>query len=80
MLSQGDTVMNLAKDYSGKKVFVGIDVHKRTYAVSCIIEGALVHLCTTKADSFEFSKSLRHWFKGATLGSYCTAALRCRES
>lgn len=30
------------KDYTGRIVFAGIDVHKKTYAVTCICEGEIV--------------------------------------
>jgi transposase len=54
--------MKITNKILGKKVFVGIDVHKRMYAVCCISEGQIVHRCTTKADPTEFAHSLRHWF------------------
>ena len=37
-------------DYSGKKVFVGMDVHKKTYAIAAISDGEIVKKWTTKAD------------------------------
>jgi hypothetical protein len=30
------------KDYTGKTVFVGIDVHKKTYSVTCICDKTIV--------------------------------------
>ncbi len=35
--------------YVGKKVFVGIDVHKRTYSVVTVVEGVIVKKWTTAA-------------------------------
>jgi len=38
------------KDYTGKTVFVGIDVHKKTYSVTSICEGTVVKRDTLKAE------------------------------
>jgi hypothetical protein len=38
-----------AISYIGKKVFIGIDVHKRTYAVVARMEGEVVKKWTTAA-------------------------------
>jgi len=38
------------KDYTGKTVFVGIDVHKKTYAVTCMHEKVIVKRDTIKAN------------------------------
>lgn len=38
------------KDYTGKTIFVGIDVHKKTYAVAAICEGVIVKRDTLRAD------------------------------
>lgn len=37
------------KDYTGKIIFVGIDVHKATYSVAAIYDGVLVKRDTLKA-------------------------------
>ncbi len=36
-------------DYQGKKVFVGIDVHKRSYSVVAVVEGVIVKKWRTVA-------------------------------
>lgn len=36
-------------NYSGQDVYIGIDVHKRTYSVSCVCEGTLVKQATLPA-------------------------------
>jgi hypothetical protein len=54
--------MKITNKILGKKVFVGIDVHKRMYAVCCLSEGEIVRRCTTKADPTEFAQALRNWF------------------
>jgi transposase len=38
------------KDYTGKTIFVGMDVHKKTYSVTAICEGTIVKKDTLKAD------------------------------
>jgi hypothetical protein len=37
------------KDYTGKKLYLGIDVHKKTYAITAICEGAVVKKATLPA-------------------------------
>ncbi len=41
---------SLMKDYTGKTIFVGMDVHKKTYSVTAICEGTIVKKDTLKAD------------------------------
>lgn len=53
--------------YSGKTVYVGIDVHKATYSICCICEGVIVKKSTTQAKPKEFSSSLAKWFSGAKI-------------
>ncbi len=36
--------------YQGKKVYVGIDVHLKTYSVTARCEGAVVHRVTMEAN------------------------------
>lgn len=38
------------KDYKGKTIFVGMDVHKNTYSVTAICDGVVVKRDTLKAD------------------------------
>lgn len=38
------------RDYTGKTIFVGIDVHKKTYAVAAICDGVIVKRDTLKAN------------------------------
>ncbi len=38
------------KDYTGKTIFVGMDVHKKTYSVTAICDGVIVKRDTLKAD------------------------------
>src|ERR1700722_17765217 len=39
------------KDYIGKTIFVGMDVHKKTYSVTAICDGVVVKRDTLKAES-----------------------------
>jgi hypothetical protein len=38
------------KDYTGKTIFVGMDVHKTTYSVTAICDGVVIKRDTLKAD------------------------------
>ena len=40
---------SLKNSYVGKKVFVGIDVHKRTYSVVTVVEGVVIKKWRTVA-------------------------------
>ena len=44
------------KDYTGKTIFVGMDVHKKTYSVTAICDGVIVKRDTLKAETrcFDF--------------------------
>lgn len=56
--------------YFEKKVYIGIDVHKETYSVTCICEGVVVKtVASVPANPAEFAQSLCHWFKGAEIFS-----------
>lgn len=55
--------------YSGKDVYVGIDVHKETYSVTCIVDKQIVKKATVKAEPNTFAKSLKNWFEGANIYS-----------
>ncbi len=51
--------------YVGKKVFVGIDVHKRTYSVVTVVEGVIVKKWTTAAIPEKLAIQLGRYFPGA---------------
>jgi transposase len=53
------------RDYKGKTVYVGIDVHKKTYAVTCICEGEVVKRSTMEACAEKFVLFLHRYFSGA---------------
>ncbi len=57
------------RDYVGKDVFVGIDVHKKTYAVTARCEGLVVKKFTQLADPAQLSQSLLRWFSGARIAA-----------
>jgi hypothetical protein len=55
--------------YTGERVYVGIDVHKVTYAVTCVCQRQIVKTATVPADPARLAESLLRWFPGATLSS-----------
>src|SRR2546430_2993019 len=55
--------------YCGGIVYVGIDVHKKTYAVTCVCNKKIVKTATVQADPAALAASLPRWFPGATLYS-----------
>lgn len=54
-------------DYTGKTVFVGIDVHKKTYAVTCICEEVIVKRDTLKAGPVHLVEYLHKYFLNAKI-------------
>lgn len=67
--------------YLGKKVFIGIDVHRRSYAVSCISEGAVVKKCTMEASPEALLSFIIKYFQGAEViagyeASFCGFVLQ----
>lgn len=55
------------KNYQGKKVFVGIDVHKRTYSLAAICEDVVVKKWSMRADVAACVMALKKFFQGATI-------------
>ena len=55
--------------YTGERAYVGIDVHKATYTVTCVCQRRIVKTATVPADPARFADSLLRWFPGATLSS-----------
>jgi len=53
--------------YSGKKVFVGIDVHRSSYAVAAICEGVVVKRWRMESIPIKLVEKLGSYFAGATL-------------
>lgn len=50
--------------YVGTKVFIGIDVHKATYSISCVVDGVLVKRCTIKAQPQGLVHFIKKYFPG----------------
>ena len=62
--------MNTKKvSYKGKKVYIGIDVHKKTYTFSASCEGVITKTVTTPAEIDKFTQNLKKWFLGAQIYS-----------
>ena len=57
------------KSYLGKEIFVGIDVHKKSYSLTAICERQIVKKATVKADPRQVSESLKKWFVGGSIKS-----------
>lgn len=55
--------------YRAKKVYIGMDVHKETYSVTCICDQVIVKKATVSANPAELAQSLLSWFKGAEIYS-----------
>lgn len=55
--------------YKGRKVFVGIDVHKKTYAVCVLCNGIKEKIFTMPAIAEDLVSNLQKWFPGAKLYS-----------
>ena len=53
--------------YIGKEVFVGIDVHKKTYSVVARVEREVVKKWTTTASPQSLGEQLLKYFKGAKI-------------
>ena len=56
-------------DYQGKEVHVGIDVHKKTYAIYCLYEGQLVKKATVPAVPLGLVEVFGKYFPGAQIRS-----------
>ena len=54
-------------NYQGKKVYVGIDVHKRTYAVTVRLDGEVAKRDTMQASPSGLITYLNRYFKGASI-------------
>src|SRR5690349_509319 len=55
------------RDYTEKTVYVGLDVHKKTYAVTAICEHEVVKKDTLIADPTTLSDYLKKYFKDAKI-------------
>jgi transposase len=57
------------KDYTGKTIFLGIDVHKCTYSVTAVCEGVAIKQDTFIASPEVFLKYCHRAYKGAIIRS-----------
>jgi transposase len=55
--------------YADQRVYIGVDVHKETYTVTCVCNKQIVKTATVKADPTGLAASLLRWFPGAALSS-----------
>ena len=56
-----------SKNYTGKTVYVGIDVHKKTYSVVCICENEIVKRDSLAASSERLVEYLHKYFPDAKI-------------
>ncbi len=59
----------LDQDYSGKSVFVGIDVHKKSFVISAYCQGKAVKKWTTQSSRVSAAEQLTRFFRGAEIHS-----------
>jgi transposase len=57
------------KDYTGKKIYLGIDVHKKTYSIAAICEGITVKKATILASPQGCVDFCKKFFPGAVIES-----------
>ena len=56
-------------DYFGKKVNIGIDIHKKTYSICCVLENQVVKKATLPAAPEKLVEFLKGHFTGADIYS-----------
>jgi len=61
--------MKSKRDYTGKTLFVGIDVHKKTYSVAVMCDGELVKRDSMSAVPEQLVSYLHKYFPGACVKS-----------
>jgi transposase len=57
------------RDYTGKKIYLGIDVHKKTYAVAAVCEKIVVKKATLSASPEGLVAFCKKYFPGASIES-----------
>ncbi len=58
---------SVKNSYAGKQVYVGIDVHKRTYSVVARVEGTIIKKWRTNADPEKLATQLQRYFSDANI-------------
>ena len=62
-------MMNTKKDYTGKVVFIGIDVHKKTFSCVCICDNQVIQKRGMPASPEIFLSYCKNNFPGAEIKS-----------
>jgi transposase len=57
------------RDYTGKKIYLGIDVHKKTYSVAAVSEKIMIKKATLPANPDGLVAFCNKYFQGATIES-----------
>ena len=55
--------------YTGAPSYVGVDVQKATYTVTCVCQRQMVKTATVPAEPARLAESFSRWFPGASLSS-----------
>src|SRR3990167_5636746 len=61
--------MDNTRSYAGKTVYMGIDVHKKTYCCVSVCDNEIIKRDTMPADSEKLLQYMRKFFPGATIRS-----------
>jgi transposase len=60
---------NVSQDYFEKKLFVGIDVHLKNYAVTVVFEGSVIKKWSMPSDGMKLIEMLKSLYSGAEIQS-----------
>ena len=55
--------------YHGKHLYIGIDVHRKSYTLTCRCDGLVIKRCHMVADPLALVEFCRKQFPGASLAS-----------
>lgn len=61
--------MKIKQDYTGKTIFVGVDVHKKSYSAAVVCDGELIKRDTIIAHPSHLIAYLKKYFSGAHIKS-----------
>lgn len=57
------------REYTGKKIYLGIDVHKKTYSVAALCDEVMVKKATLEANPEGLVAFFKKYFPGASIES-----------
>src|SRR5690242_12737838 len=59
--------------YDGKPIYIGIDVHRQSYTLTCRCDGVMIKRCHMAAEPAALVEFCRKQFPGASFTSACEA-------